>query len=64
VIQKLRSFATDIDDFRVIGREVYWLCRTRFSDSGFSGAKLEKSLGMKTTLRNTNTVERLAAKYP
>jgi hypothetical protein len=51
-----------VDDFRVIGREVYWLCRTSFSRSEFSGAKIEKLLGAATTLRNITTVRRIAGK--
>jgi uncharacterized protein (DUF1697 family) len=47
----------------VNGREVYWLCRTRFSESQISGALLAKTLGMPTTLRNTTTVKKIAAKY-
>ena len=62
--QKLLSFATEIDDFHVSGREVYWLFRRKFSESGFSGALLEKTLGMKTTLRNSNTIKRIVTKYP
>jgi uncharacterized protein (DUF1697 family) len=61
--QKLTSLATRVDEFHVYGREVYWLCRTRFSDSEFSGARLEKILGMPATLRNSTTVKKLAAKY-
>jgi len=61
---RLRDCATATDDFRVIGREVYWRLRTRFSDSPFSGARLEKTLGMPTTLRNVTTVRRIAAKCP
>ena len=61
--QKLVSAATPVDDFHVCGTEVYWLCRTGFSESLFSGARLEKYLGMNTTLRNSNTIKRLAAKY-
>ncbi|SRR6266566_283796 len=61
--QKLLSSATAADDFHVHGREVYWLIRTKFSESEFSGARLEKTLGMPTTLRNLNTVKKLAAKY-
>jgi uncharacterized protein (DUF1697 family) len=61
--QKLLSSSTAVDDFHVYGREVYWLLRTRFSDSGFSGAQLEKVLGMQATLRNSTTVKKLAAKY-
>jgi uncharacterized protein (DUF1697 family) len=62
-ILKLLALATDVDNFKVKGREIFWLCRTKFSDSKFSGARLEKTIGMRTTLRNSNTVKKLAAKY-
>jgi uncharacterized protein (DUF1697 family) len=61
--EKLRSLATKVDDFHLNGREVYWLCRTRFSESDISGALLAKILGMPATLRNSTTVKKLAAKY-
>ncbi|MEI7772006.1 MAG: DUF1697 domain-containing protein [Chloroflexales bacterium] len=61
--QRLLALRTAIDDFHAQGREVYWLCRTRVSDSTFSGARLEKTLGMPATVRNITTVRRLAAKY-
>ena len=60
--KKLHSSATELDVFHLRGRELYWLCR-RFSDSKFSGPLLEKTLGMRTTLRNSNTIKRIAAKY-
>ncbi|HSB11393.1 MAG TPA: DUF1697 domain-containing protein [Blastocatellia bacterium] len=62
--RNLIACATRVDDFHVFGREVYWRCRTKFSETAFSGARLEKTLGMQTTLRNWNTVKRLASKYP
>ena len=62
--QKLLAAQTQIDTFRIVGRELYWRCRGPSSESTFSGAKLEKTLGMATTLRNANTVHRLTAKYP
>lgn len=61
---KLMTFRGDVDDFRVHGREVYWLCRKKMGESAFSGAVLEKAVGMPATVRNANTVRRLAAKYP
>jgi uncharacterized protein (DUF1697 family) len=61
--QKLLACSTTVDEFHIHGRELYWLCRTAFSDSEFSGARLEKTLGLPTTLRNVNTVRKLAAKY-
>ncbi|MFI5460004.1 MAG: DUF1697 domain-containing protein [Isosphaerales bacterium] len=62
--QKLMSFRTEDDDFHIQGREVYWLCRKKFSESAFNGAMLEKLLGMAATLRNATTVRKLSAKYP
>jgi uncharacterized protein (DUF1697 family) len=61
--EKLRSFESKTDEFHIHGREVYWLCHTRFSDSTFSGPLLEKVLGVAVTIRNANTVQKIAAKY-
>jgi uncharacterized protein (DUF1697 family) len=63
-VRALEGAATAVDGFRVVGREIYWLCRTGFSRSLFSGARLEKLLGMPTTLRNVTTVRRIADRYP
>ncbi len=60
--QKLMRLRTEVDDFSVHQREVYWLCRTRVSQSTFSGALLEKALGMPATMRNVTTVRKLAAR--
>jgi uncharacterized protein (DUF1697 family) len=62
--QRLLAFRTEIDDFHVHGREVYWSCRKKMSESAFSGALLEKTLRMPATMRNATTVKRLAVKYP
>ena len=61
--RKLLTFMTEVDDFHVYGREVYWLSRKKISESKFSGAQLERLMGMPATIRNANTVKRLAAKY-
>ena len=61
---KLLRFRNDVDDFHVHEREVYWLCRKKLSESRFSGAVLEKTLGIPATIRNVTTVKKLAAKYP
>ena len=62
--QKLTTYRTEVDDFRVHGREIYWLCRKKISESAFSGALLEKTLGMSATMRNATTIEKLVGKYP
>jgi uncharacterized protein (DUF1697 family) len=60
----VNSFSTKDDEFCVHGREIYWLCRIPSSESEFSLARLEKSIGMKATFRNSTTIRKLAAKYP
>lgn len=57
------ALKTEIDDFHVHGREVYWLCRGKQSDSKFSYARFEKMINARATWRNVNTIRRLAAKY-
>jgi uncharacterized protein (DUF1697 family) len=61
--EKLAALRTEIDDFRSHNREVYWLCRLKQSQSTFSNAVLEKTLGKRSTLRGASTVKKLAAKY-
>jgi uncharacterized protein (DUF1697 family) len=60
--QKLMSLTTDIDRFAAHGREVYWLCQKKQSQSTFSNVVLEKTLGVKSTLRGINTIKKLAAR--
>ena len=62
--KSLMALRTEIDDLHVHGREVYWLCRRRQSESTFSYAVLEKTLKVRATFRGMNTIARLAAKYP
>lgn len=61
--QNLLSSATKTDEFHIVEREVYWLCRKLFHESKFSGGLIEKILGMPATFRNSTTVRKLAAKY-
>jgi uncharacterized protein (DUF1697 family) len=61
--QKLMALKTEIDDFHVHEREIYWLCRKGQSVSKISNAVLEKALGQRSTLRGANTIKKMAAKY-
>lgn len=60
---KLIGSRTSIDEFHVNAREIYWLRRKSFSESEFSGAKLEKTIGMPVTIRNVTTVRKLASRF-
>ena len=60
----LQRFATDVDDFHTAGREIFWLCKVRQSESKFSNAQFERKMGINATFRSITTVRKLAAKYP
>ncbi|HEY7682122.1 MAG TPA: DUF1697 domain-containing protein [Gemmatimonadales bacterium] len=59
----LMGLKTAIDDFHVNGREVYWWCAKRQSESTFSNAVFERTLKVSTTFRGLKTVVRLAERY-
>lgn len=61
--QKLMALQTEADEFHAHGREVYWLCRKKISDSKITGKMLEKAIGMAATARNITTVQKLAEKF-
>jgi uncharacterized protein (DUF1697 family) len=63
VKEKMAALCSAIDVFHLHGREIYWLYDREAGESKYYGALLEKSLGTKTTLRNMNTVQRLAKKF-
>jgi uncharacterized protein (DUF1697 family) len=63
VAKRLVACSNEVDEFHVSGAAVYWLCRKKFSESEFSGTSLEKVLQMSGTVRNSNTIKRIAAKY-
>ncbi|MGD8279339.1 MAG: DUF1697 domain-containing protein [Gemmatimonadota bacterium] len=59
---RVEALSNETDRLRVIGRDVHWLTRGRFSDSTVTGALLEKTAGVPATVRNVNTVGRLVKK--
>ncbi|HEX6535833.1 MAG TPA: DUF1697 domain-containing protein [Gemmatimonadaceae bacterium] len=63
VRQRLARLATRTDDFHAHGRELYWRCGTRLSESPISGALLERTVGAPITLRKITTVRTLADRY-
>jgi uncharacterized protein (DUF1697 family) len=61
--RKLHALANDYNDYRVRGREVFWLMRASYIEASKTAADIEKTLGMPATVRNTTTVRRMAAKF-
>ncbi|HTY24116.1 MAG TPA: DUF1697 domain-containing protein [Desulfomonilaceae bacterium] len=60
--RKVMALRTAIDDFQLHGRELYWLCRKKQSESTFSNAVLEKTSGRPSTIRGFGTIQKLVAK--
>jgi len=56
------AFAGPSDDFAAHGRELFWRCRGRSSDSAFTLKKFERLVGIEATFRNVSTVRALDAR--
>lgn len=60
---QLLGSATTMDAFGIGTREYYWLCRGKSLESLVKWPTLEKATKMDVTMRNLNTVRKLADKY-
>lgn len=58
-IDRLSARETALDRFAVLGREVYWLCTVKQSESKVTNKMFEKALGMPSTFRGLSTVQRV-----
>jgi len=61
--RELVSSSNEIDEFRVRGRQVFWLSRRYLGKSTFTNAMIEKTLSTQATRRNANTVRKIVKKY-
>jgi uncharacterized protein (DUF1697 family) len=61
-VQHLTALCSDYDDFEVVGREVYWRCRGRISDSRITAPMFARAMPAPGTARNITTVRKLAAR--
>jgi uncharacterized protein (DUF1697 family) len=61
----LVSCRTAVDEFRVNGREFYWLCRIKTSDSTVWTSPAMKQIRLpECSLRNLTTIRKMAALFP
>ncbi len=58
--QRVLALAGTTNEFAFRDRDFYWWTHSRISDSTITGARLEKALGVSTTMRNVTTVRKLA----
>lgn len=61
--KKVLALSYEANEFHFHNKELYWLCRKNFSDSGITGKTLEKALGMEITIRNSTTIRKMASKF-
>jgi uncharacterized protein (DUF1697 family) len=61
--KKILALSDQANEFHFSNKELYWLCRKNFSDSGITGKTLEKALGMEMTVRNSTTIIKMVIKF-
>jgi uncharacterized protein (DUF1697 family) len=61
--RELISSSSEIDEFHVHGRQVFWLSRRQLGKSTFTNAMIEKTLATQATRRNANTIRKIVKKY-
>jgi uncharacterized protein (DUF1697 family) len=62
-LARLKALETDDDRFHVRGREFWWISKIPQNEAAISGKVLERALGQPTTMRNVNTIRRMAERY-
>ena len=64
IAQRLSNVRTETDEIKVIGREYYWLCKIRSSESKVWSSKDIKALRLPTsTMRSITSLRKLVASF-
>ncbi len=62
-ISLMKRWESEIDSFNYHQREIYWICKKKQSESTFSNAVIERTLGVRSTLRGFSTINKIVEKY-
>jgi uncharacterized protein (DUF1697 family) len=62
-VERLFLLSTKDDRFHVRGRDFWWLSKHHQARPAITGRVLERTLGQPTTLRNVNTIRRIAERF-
>jgi len=62
-VERLSLLSTKDDLFHVRVRDFWWLSTYHQARPAITGRQLEKALGQPTTLRNVNTIRRMAERF-
>ena len=49
--------------FKIVGSELYWLCKVKQSETKLTPGQIERALGGSTTMRSMTSIGKLAAKH-
>ena len=60
---RLATLNSELHHFKAVGAEVYWLLRTRQSESKITPVQIERALGGPTTMRSIVSLRKLVAKH-
>lgn len=58
-VQKIGLIKAGSDRFEVVGKEIFLHCPDGYGETKLSNTAIEKALGLRTTTRNWNTVNKL-----
>ena len=61
--RQMKALCTDAHDFRIDGREVFWLRRDPTAELKAGGPGIDAIVKSRITFRNSTTVRRIAQKY-
>jgi len=62
-VERISSLESPEDRFHVRGRDFWWLSKHHQARPAITPRRLEKALGQPTTLRNVNTIRRMAERF-
>lgn len=63
--RKVTAIRTDVDEFHVSQRELYWLCRIKMSESKVWTLPEMRALKLpKSSMRNVTTLRKIAEQFP
>jgi uncharacterized protein (DUF1697 family) len=60
----LSRLSSSLDEFVVLGNEVYWICHTAQNESKFSNSVFERKLKLRSTFRRVSMLEKLVKEFP
>jgi uncharacterized protein (DUF1697 family) len=59
----LSRLSSSLDEFLVLGTEVYWICQTAQNESKFSNSVFERKLKLRSTFRRVSMLEKLSGEF-